>query len=274
MPQSARKPDVEKNFGQKMAHGSLVAWLCAGGVVYMTRDGAMTGSGIMAGAFVVMGLLFGIVALVSTFKLGVRKILLPAVCGLLLNGFVLAIAVPNFVQTRSTPLNEQLTAEYDLQPFSSPFESSTHPYRFETPGQQWAMRSEASVRKGAKNAEVWLVDPARDAHLMVLPFVVDPGYEVDTEAMLLVTQKELERRGVRTQPTEAIQTRGVTGRRFDGEGVTQGMALRWRVAGFGTGRHGVEFICYGPPQHFAAFAPECDRAIGSVEFIAERLLGS
>src|SRR5262245_8402754 len=274
MPQSARKPDVEKNFGQKLAQASMVAWLCSAGIVAMTRNHSTPGSGILAGVFVLVGLLFGVVALLSTFKLGVRRILLPAVCGLLLNGLVLAIAVPNLVKTRSARLTEHLTAQYDLQPFGSAFESRTHPYRFATPGPQWSTRCEAAVLKEGKGAELWLVDPARDAHLMVMPFVIDAGYVVDIEGMMSDTQQEMERVGVRAQPIESIHTRTATGQRFDAEGVTQGVAIRWRIAGFGAGRHAVKFLCYGPPQHFAAFAPECDRAIGSLEFIEERMLGN
>ena len=95
MTERRRAEDRGPGFGEAAAR---LSWVC---VVLTVVAGAVTksnpqASGLIAGGLVLVGAVSGVAALVSIPWCGVRRVLLPALCGLLPIALILAVAVPNF----------------------------------------------------------------------------------------------------------------------------------------------------------------------------------
>ena len=86
-------------FAQQAAKGSWASFIV---VVLMLGIGRSSGSAAildMAGIILaVMGIMAGIIALCGIRKHGVKKILAPALVGIVLNGFLVFIWVVNFMR--------------------------------------------------------------------------------------------------------------------------------------------------------------------------------
>ena len=92
----------ETGFAHGAAKGS---WVCTIVAVVIFQIGRRTGQVVvseLAGLlFIVVGLLFGIIALFGIPKYGVRGILGPALVGIAANGLLIFIFVTNFMTARA-----------------------------------------------------------------------------------------------------------------------------------------------------------------------------
>ena len=103
----------KRNFGQQAAKLSWVAVLLACLVVHFSKGNPESAwfLTILGVALLVAGAVSGLVALFSIPKSGVKKVLAPALIGLSVSGFILAVAVPNFVRARNEALAAQSLPE-------------------------------------------------------------------------------------------------------------------------------------------------------------------
>ena len=66
---------------------------------------------LVALLFIIVGLVFGIVALLGISKHGKKGILAPAIVGIIINGLLLAIFVTNFMAARARATQQQGSIE-------------------------------------------------------------------------------------------------------------------------------------------------------------------
>ena len=73
---------------------------------------------------------------------------------------------------------------YDLDPIEpSRLHGSTVAYTIEPPVDGWQLRTPEAVRRDNPVVDHWLVNPAMDAHILVIAESVDPGSELSVEAL-------------------------------------------------------------------------------------------
>ncbi len=118
------KPKV---FPYQLARLSWIAGVIAIGLIVFTSHTPVRLVGDIASLLIVCaGFLLSIVTLASIPKYGAKKILLPAIVGIMINGLLLAIAIPNFFHARESALERQKGnwKQYQLEnlEFLSPIE--------------------------------------------------------------------------------------------------------------------------------------------------------
>jgi hypothetical protein len=168
-----------------------------------------------------------------------------------------------------------MSALYDLQPIESEvLESATHPYRMRAPGEGWERRSDESAQIDNPLADLWLVEPAWDAHIMVIAETVEPGYEVDIETLAEVVVDNARAGAEDFDLASQKYLAGVStlGKQLDARAVIDGNEMRFRYGVFANGRHGVQVICFAGEKSFPNVEKACDAVLGSFEFDRTRLL--
>ena len=114
-----------KTFRYQLARVSWVAGIIAVGLVAATaRSSARVTGELIAFAFICVGILAGIVSLVTIAKFGASGLLWPALAGIAINGLLLAIAIPNFLQAREHTIEQQKRTEMRSE---SPREQGNRP---------------------------------------------------------------------------------------------------------------------------------------------------
>ena len=195
-----------------------------------------------------------------------------ATAGLVVTGlFCLELLGLQQILTGRSPLLASVSSiTYDLEPLtSSEFTSEAQPYRIQLPESGWERRSEAAARADNPLAEIWLVQPEMDAHVLVIGESVDAGQEIPIEPLVeavIANAREgaTEFEVLEQKPLASFNT---IGRRIDASAVMDGLPVRLRYGVFAEGRHGIQLICFAQPAAFEIAASECDAVFASFEVL-------
>ena len=184
-----------------------------------------------------------------------------------------AIGLHQLKTGRSPLLASVLTITYDLEPLeSTEFTSEAQPYRLRLPGAGWQRRSETAARADNPLAQLWLVQPEMDAHVIVLGESLEAGQRMPIDP--LVEQVIANAREASTDfellGQKPLATPNTIGQRIDASAVMDGIPIRFRYGVFAEGQHGIQLVCFAAPTAFEIAAPECDAVLGSLEVIRNR----
>ena len=174
------------------------------------------------------------------------------------------------VTGRSPLLASVLSFAYDLEPLTSTeFRSETQPYRIQLPATGWGRRSEAAARAEEPLAQLWLVQPEMDAHVLVIGASVDTGQEILIEPFVetVIASARDGASEFEVLEQKPFATLNTIGRRIDASAVIEGVPLRLRFGVFAEGRHGIQLVCFAPPPAFEFAVAECDTLFASFEVL-------
>jgi hypothetical protein len=110
---TAAKP---RDLPSKLAKLTWQLWLAAMAITILTRGLSIKlPAEILALLLICLGFLLGLVLLALIPKLGAKNILNSALAGVLLNGIMLAIAIPNFIQARAAAQQQVMAGLKDYK---------------------------------------------------------------------------------------------------------------------------------------------------------------
>jgi hypothetical protein len=250
-------------------------------VLGFTKFRAIAGALVFGGVYLAQGdmvmmtlqVIFSAALIALLFgDAGKLRIMVAAVAALGLIG--LEILGLQMINTGESPAI-MMTALYDSEPLDTDvLESPSHPYRMTAPGMGWEIRSDESARLDNPLADVWLVEPSWDAHIMVIAEAADAGYAFDVESLadVVVENARMEAEEFSVERQRHLAGVSTLGKQIDANAVIDGMNMRFRYGLFANGRHGVQVICFAREQSFENVEQACDEVLGSFQFDQTRLL--
>lgn len=168
-----------------------------------------------------------------------------------------------------------MSAQYDSQPLEAEVvESDSHPYRMIAPGDGWERRSDASARTDNPEADVWLVEPGWDAHIMVIAETADAGLVIEIDALTEAVEENARAASEQFEVASRGYVAAVSnlGRQLDANAVIEGRAMRLRYGLFADGRHSVQVVCFAGDKSFPNVEQACDAVLESFQFDESRML--
>jgi hypothetical protein len=168
-----------------------------------------------------------------------------------------------------------MSAIYDSEPIQvDVLESPSHPYRMASPGAGWERRSDESAHADNPVTDVWLVEPTRDAHIMVIAEAADPGYAFEVDALVEAVVENAQTEYATFEVTSERHLAGVStlGKQIDADALVDGTKMHFRYGVFANGRHGIQVVCFARDKSFTSVEADCDDVLGSFQFDDSRLL--
>ena len=115
-----------------------MSWACPIVVFVLVAFGGQVGARVIieliALLLIIVGLLFGVIALFGISKHGTKGILAPAIVGIIINGLLLFIFVTNFLAARARAMQQHTSIEASplvaVPPATAPEPAATAPSVF------------------------------------------------------------------------------------------------------------------------------------------------
>jgi hypothetical protein len=156
---------------------------------------------------------------------------------------------------------------YDLEPFEpGRLHGSVVAYTIEPPADGWQLRTPEAARRDNPAVDHWLVNPAIDAHIIVIAESVDPGAELTVEALSAAVVSNFETAMEDFSLNDRV-ARTILGRQaevLDLSGTVGALSIRYRVACVASGATAIQIICFAGPGVFPSVEQDFDNVIDSL----------
>jgi len=236
--------------------------LLLGGMYLVQGDPLMAGLQVVFSATLV-ALIYG--------RAGGARTAIAGTCAISFLGFeVLGIQMLTTGRVASSSL---IAAQYDLEELeSTSLTSELAPYRIQSPGDGWALRSDAAAKADNPLADFWLVQAEYDAHILVIAESAPRGGAIDLDAVV----EAVEANARASVQNFVVSERGhvaathALGTTLDGSGTVDGVPMHFRYGVFAKGPHAIQVACFARGASFEVISSQCDAALESFEFMSSQ----
>jgi hypothetical protein len=247
---------------------SILPWAKArvilGGVVY-GLIAAVDGDFISMGATIAfsVSLLLLLYGKPKRIRISVSLVVIALVFLLDLFGFQQALTGTSFLGQAINRL------AYKASPSKDPvFQGTLVDYTIGPLDSAWMRRDDAAAKNDNPKADLWLVHPAYDAHIIVVPDIAPAAGVLDletyTDLVIELTSAGFDDFVVITW---APLTQGRTpGNVVEMTGESEGLDLRFRIGLFVEGNYYVEIACFSLEAVFYRIEDSCDTAFRTFRF--------